>query len=135
MSIADMVETMLARGVDHDLIVQAVKTAETTGRIANKTPVKPKKPSQIDMFEIDPDASRRLPGDWRLSSDDMRFAQKAGMSVTRMWSEAQKFIDYYKDHTAPAGQKFTPAARWRNWVRNALDFKPERSPVQYDSAL
>jgi len=127
MSIADLVQSMLARGIDHDLIVQAVREAEAP---------KAKKPKQLHMLDDDPLRGSRLPASWIPSPADMRFAQEAGMPVERVWDECNQFRDYYRSCAAERALRRDWSATWRNWVRRALRMNPERAPERpYDSAI
>ena len=128
MSIADLVQSMLERGVDHDLIVQAVREAEAPKR---------KKPLQLNMMDECLVRGSRIRADWAPTVSDKRFAADAGMSSERMWSEVNQFRDYYLAAVPHMSLRRDWSAVWRNWVRKALQFKPEPPPKEprYDSAL
>ncbi len=66
----------------------------------------------------------RLPADWDLTDDRVQAAVNAGLARGRIRTEANKFRDYWHAKSGKDATKLDWDATWRNWCRNALEYKP-----------
>lgn len=105
--IAMLVESMLANGVEHRVIVSAVETAENSLRAR----VSSSKHSR----------GTRLSDDWKPSEDDVAYAAAARMPATLIALEAQKFKNYWNAKAGAGATKRDWSATWRNWILNVLE--------------
>jgi hypothetical protein len=105
--IAMLVESMLAAGVEHRVIVSAVETAENSLRAR----VSSSKQSR----------GTRLSDDWKPSEDDIAYAAGFRMSQILIALEAQKFKNYWIAKAGAGATKRDWSATWRNWILNVLE--------------
>ena len=70
----------------------------------------------------------RLPDNWSLSVDDMRFAAEQGLICNEIAHEAAKFADYWRAQPDDKARKVNWSATWRNWVRRRQENRPTGPP-------
>lgn len=85
----------------------------------------PDSPSLIPEEDIEARTKRspnakRLPDDFSLTEERKRSGQKEGIDPDREFS---KFIDYWRSASGGKARKHDWDAAWRNWCRNANDFR------------
>lgn len=69
----------------------------------------------------------RLPEDWRPDSSDLTWAAERGYTDSLDWQlEEEKFRDYWLSQPGQRGVKLDWQRTWRNWIRNAVQWKKER---------
>lgn len=108
--ITDMVERMLAAGVVHDVIVDAVRTAELQMR-----------PSRGKGENVGRNTGTRIPADWQPSQAGIAFALDRGMARQQIAAEAEKFRNYWSAKSGRDATKRDWEATWRNWCLTALE--------------
>lgn len=69
----------------------------------------------------------RLDLSWKPTPDTMAWsmdqARQVGLDITREWA---KFQDYWQAKAGAGGRKVDWDATWRNWIRKAVEYSPQR---------
>ena len=68
----------------------------------------------------------RLSPEWELSEDLGSFAEGMGMKRSEVLLEEEKFKDYWTSKAGASAVKMNWDSVWKNWVRNAIEYKSER---------
>jgi hypothetical protein len=102
--IAMLVQSLLLRGVDDHLIVQAVENEEKKRAGDQKTK-----------------RGNRLEADWTPAEPDIEYALSHGMPMARIEIEAEKFKNYWTAKSGAGAIKRDWPATWRNWILNAME--------------
>jgi hypothetical protein len=105
--IAMLVESMLAAGVEHRVIVSTVEAAEHSSHTRASRPKQGR--------------GTRLSDDWKPGEDDIAYAAGFRMSETLIALEAQKFKNYWIAKAGAGATKRDWSATWRNWILNVLE--------------
>ena len=71
----------------------------------------------------------RLSDDWFLPMDWGQWAVSEGMTEAEIRAESEKFKDYWMARAGPSAAKLDWQATWRNWVRTALERKPQLTAI------
>jgi hypothetical protein len=71
----------------------------------------------------------RLSADWFLPMDWGQWAVSEGMTEADIRAESEKFKDYWMARAGPTAAKLDWQATWRNWVRTALERKPQLTAI------
>ncbi len=73
----------------------------------------------------------RLDENWCPRIEDYDWAAEQGYDkLVSISIETEKFIDYWCDKPGKAGRKLSWWRTWRNWIRNAVQWKQERQQKQ-----
>lgn len=87
------------------------------------SPRRKKTSARQPTFWPKPERGTRIPENWKPSPADFDFARQKGLSPPETADEADKFADYWLSASGSSAIKKDWAAAWRNWVRNALEFR------------
>lgn len=71
----------------------------------------------------------RLSDDWFLPMEWGQWAVSEGMTENEIRAESEKFKDYWHARAGPTASKLDWQATWRNWVRSALERKPQLKAI------
>lgn len=63
----------------------------------------------------------RLPEDWSPSAAEVAFALDRGMPQSRVDTEAEKFLNYWRAKSGVGATKRDWCATWRNWIITAME--------------
>src|SRR4051794_19055372 len=120
--IANLVQSMLADGAEHEAIVRAVEAAELRSfRRAARS--------------ADPTTrGARLPTDWQIPETFIAHAAANGMAAARVQIEAEKFKNYWTAKSGQGAVKRDWFATWRNWILTAMEGTHVAGPARFGAS-
>jgi hypothetical protein len=144
MEIDTLVEELTALGMTRDDAVSFLQRAQRLNSddlskwrrsqrnlryyIKNKNKLREESPPLLVLDDEAPPKQKRamrMTAAWQPTEREIQFAvAKAGWPSQKIAEEIDKFKDYWIAHPNQKGKAASPdwPARWRTWVRNALDY-------------
>lgn len=119
--IAAMVEQMLAEGVEHEVVLNAVEHVEFGMQRRSNEDRAVGKAGELTIYSPASRRGMRLPTNWSLPKHCLDYALDHGMDPARVTIESEKFKNYWLAKAGAAATKRDWDATWRNWVLNAME--------------